>query len=388
MQRTSRHTRWALPAAAVAAVAAVTAGSLISVAQAAPRLPSRTPAQLLAAVAAAATPPPPLTGTVVETASLGLPQLPDAGDVSSLTSLLTGSHTVKVWYGGPRRVRLAAQFRLGETDLIRNGRTAWLWQSRANSVIRYQLPAHGAGAMPGAVPSPTASPLTPQQAAQRVLAAAGPGTRVSVESNASVAGQAAYQLVLAPRDSRSLVGRVVIALDGRHPQVPLRVQVFPRGAAGPAFQVGYTSISYVTPAAANFRFSPPPGAHVRTGTWPARKPAAGAVRSAGMAGGQVMGKDWLAVAVLPASALSGLGGGSAASAAGQAARAAAGSGQGPGGAAVLAALLHSATPVHGTWGSGRLLRTSLVSVLITSNGHVLAGAVTPEVLYADAARLK
>ena len=56
--------------------------------------------------------------------------------------------------------------------------------------------------------------------------------------------------------------------------------------------------------------------------------------------------------------------------------------------AVLRALLRSATPVHGSWGSGRLLRTSLLSVLFTSQGRVLIGAVTPAVLYGDAAKVK
>jgi outer membrane lipoprotein-sorting protein len=53
--------------------------------------------------------------------------------------------------------------------------------------------------------------------------------------------------------------------------------------------------------------------------------------------------------------------------------------------AVLRALLLATKPVHGKWGSGRLLTTSLFSVLITSNGRVLAGAVTPAVLYRDVA---
>ena len=44
--------------------------------------------------------------------------------------------------------------------------------------------------------------------------------------------------------------------------------------------------------------------------------------------------------------------------------------------------------MHGAWGSGKLLHTSLVSVLMTSNGHVLVGAVTPAVLYAAAAQVK
>jgi hypothetical protein len=41
--------------------------------------------------------------------------------------------------------------------------------------------------------------------------------------------------------------------------------------------------------------------------------------------------------------------------------------------------------VHGSWGSGRLLQTKLLSVLITSKGQILAGAVTPSALYADVA---
>ena len=52
-------------------------------------------------------PLPALTGTVVETASLGLPQLPGTSDQNSITSLLAGSHTIKVWYADPQHIRLA-----------------------------------------------------------------------------------------------------------------------------------------------------------------------------------------------------------------------------------------------------------------------------------------
>ena len=52
---------------------------------------------------------------------------------------------------------------------------------------------------------------------------------------------------------------------------------------------------------------------------------------------------------------------------------------------MLRTLLVAATPVHGTWGSGRLLRTSLVSVLMTDQGSTFLGAVQPSVLYAAAA---
>ena len=48
--------------------------------------------------------------------------------------------------------------------------------------------------------------------------------------------------------------------------------------------------------------------------------------------------------------------------------------------AVLNALLGSAKPVHGAWGSGTLLTTSLFSMLMT-DGEVYIGAVEPSVLY-------
>jgi hypothetical protein len=381
-----RKTRWAVPAGAVAAVAAVAVASAITVAQAAPGLPSRTPAELLAAVAGARSAPPPLTGTVVESASLGIPQLPGTQNPTSITSLLAGSHTVRVWYADAHQFRLSAPVTMGESDLIRNGNTAWLWQTGSDTAARIVIPA-GAEHKPGAGDwQPQGAPLTPQQAARQVLAAVGPSTKVSSESNAEVAGQAAYQLVLTPRDSRSLVGRVTIALDGQHPNVPLRVQVFARGATTPAFGVGYTSVSFVRPAPANFAFTPPRGARVSTLHPGGSMPRQG---SAQMSAPQVVGKDWLTVGVFPARALAGLeSGGNAAGAAGQAARSVSGSGNGVDSSAILGALLKSATPVHGTWGSGNLLKTSLVSVLITSDGHVLVGAVSPEVLYAAAAHVK
>ena len=52
---------------------------------------------------------------------------------------------------------------------------------------------------------------------------------------------------------------------------------------------------------------------------------------------------------------------------------------------MLRTLLLSATPVHGAWGTGLLLRTSLVTVLMTDQGSTFVGAVEPSVLYAAAA---
>jgi outer membrane lipoprotein-sorting protein len=477
-----RQARWAVPAGAVAAVGIVIAGSVIARGQAAPALPARTTAQLLAAVGSPAAVPPAMTAVVEETASLGLPDLPGSDDPLSGLSMLSGSHTFKIWYDGPARVRVAIPVSMGETDLRRDGSNLWLWDSQTNRATHYILPA-GAAATPGA-PS-TSNVPTPQQLARQILAAVGSTTTVGLQQNVTVAGQPAYQLTLAPKDSRSLIGQVRIAIDA-HDSLPLQVQVFARGASGPAFSVGYTSLSFGAPAVSNFTFAPPPGAKVKTvrvpagslaglsgqsgpsagfaggvpmpsrpgapvvfvapssgkavkvtvgrpmpaaelkqlqksvaaslpasmpkaqraallkslastpaaasgnsstqGSWiasvgsgPASSSVsvsiAGSVNAAGsentvmpplLGAPTVIGKGWLAVAVLPA--------GSA----------------GAGGEAqsVLSALEVAATPVHGSWGSGRLLRTSLFSVLLLSDGQVLIGATVPSVLYSAAAHLR
>ena len=320
----TRRARWAIPAGAVALAGALTAGTMISTAQASPELPVRTPAQLLASVAGRDAPLPALTGTVVETASLGLPQLPGSANPNSATALLAGSHTIKVWYADPTHIRLAVPVTMSETDLVRSGRQVWVWQSSSNTVTRMQLPARDGRRLHPA-PMPSQLPQTPQQAASQALKAVGPSTRVSVERNVTVAGLPAYQLVLSPKAGGSLIGRIAIAIDATK-NVPLRVQVFAKGAASPAFQVGYTSISFVKPAAANFSFTTPAGAKVKVVSPPADSTGPTSAKDKKASGEpQVIGKDWLSVAVLPASALAGVNGtGDASSVAGQAAQSAAG----------------------------------------------------------------
>jgi hypothetical protein len=406
--KASRRSRWAVPAVLAATVGAA-AVTVTTAAAASPSLPARTPAQLLAALAAHAGSPPPMSGQLAESADFGIPQLPGQQSPSSILSMLTGSHTINLAYADPAHFRLALPVQLGEADVIRNGSTAWIWQSSSDSVTRVTLPARGAlahGLMghaaagkpatlkPAGSPSTgPATPITPQQAAQRLLTAAGPSTSITTGATTTVAGQAAYQLVVAPRDSRSLIGSVVIALAAQHPGVVLGVQVFPRGAQGAAWSEQFTSLTFGAPAASTFRFTPPHGATVHIATPPAvipGQPASAQPRQSAPPGVKVIGKGWLSVLELPSSALTGLAsGGNVAGAVGQAAQsAAAGPGSGPGGsingAAIWSALLKSATTVHGRFGSGQLIHTSLLNALIT-NGHVFVGAVDPSVLSSAAA---
>ena len=160
-------------------------------------------------------------------------------------------------------------------------------------------------------------------------------------------------------------------------------------------------MSFSRPARANFAFSPPAGAAVTQERAGSGSHAFGpAPHGTSITNGvSVIGQDWLAVVGLPQSSLSSLTGAAPPGGSGgpglgpfrsSSQSAAPGSGS-PGGSAVpalggstgavLGALLQSAERVSGPWGSGRVLRTSLVSVLITSQGRILIGAVTPHVLF-------
>ncbi len=326
-----------------------------------------------------------MTGTVVETASLGLPQLPQTGNPTSMASLLTGSHTMKVYYQDSKHYRLSIPQPQSETDVIANGSKLWLWQSSSDSVTEFTQ-ADQASAK-NAAPKVAQTPLTPQQAANQVLAKVGKTTLVSVQANVMVAGEPSYQLVLAPKDSRSLVGKVMIAIDGKY-GVPLRVQLYAKGASSPAFQVGYTALQWVAPDPANFSFTPPKGASVdvvnpkneaksASGSTPSNAPASAATARAGSPWSRSRKRTSCKDSERSAGSS-----GSASSSNGQQ-NIASNSNQGVGVSSqeLINALLGTAKPVHGSWGSGTLVTTSLVSMLMTG-GEVYIGAVQPTVLYA------
>jgi outer membrane lipoprotein-sorting protein len=351
-----RRVFWSVPA--VTAVA-VTAGYLLpSTASATnhPVLPKRSAAQLLAAVQTSAVQH--LSGTVVETARLGLPSLPGSDSAAALSwqTLVTGTHTARLWLDGPDRQRVALLGQLSESDVVHNGRDVWTYASDARTVGHTVLPADATKR----ANTHDLHGYTPQGAAAQALKAIDPSTAVSVDRTARVAGQPVYTLVLTPRDSRSTVRRVLIAIDAAH-SVPLRVQVY-GAAAKPAFETGFTDVSFARPAASVFRFTPPKGAKVTRdllGTMPEQQDHQDATGPQS-AQPKVLGTGWTSVLAVPAtkdgrSSVAGLNG----------------------------SVLDKVTT---TLPNGdRLVRTALVNVLLARDGRVFVGAVAPAVLQQAAA---
>jgi outer membrane lipoprotein-sorting protein len=380
MPRSPRiNRRWAVPAAALVGVLAVGAVPQLipSAGATTPDLPAISASDLLAKARTSYVSA--LSGQVELVSNLGLPSLSGlvGGGGTSLTDLASGTHHADVWYDGPDHLRIALPAPLAETDWIRNGDDLWSWDSTTQQAAHASLAptsASGKDAPATEPPDPTGAGVpdvaqqTPSQFAQDLLSKVDPSTAVSVRTPRYVAGRPVYELVLAPRDAASTVGEAVISVDAAT-GLPLEVRITAKGATTPAFRFGFTHADFSKPAASEFTFSPPSGAHVvqvddptamvlerrhRHEGAPApsdtteQAPKAPTVTS--------VGKDWTAVAVLSP-------------------------GQLP---HQLDSLLSSAHRVGTGASAGRLVTTHLVNVLLLDDGRILVAAVTPAALEAAA----
>lgn len=376
--------RWIAPAAALA----VAGGSVLAAntASADVVLPQLTAQQLVTKVAQAKEQD--LSGTVTETANLGLPSLPVSNGEGStdFTSLLSGTNTLQVWSAGETKSRVMLSGTFGESDVVRNGTSLWTWNSKAKTATHATLPSRT-----GKTPQhSTDLPKTPQDAAQQALAAIDDSTTVTLDRNQLVAGQKSYELVLTPKSTSTLVGSVRIAVDGTT-YLPLRVEMFAKADANkPAFELAYTAIHYATPADSVFAFSPPADAKVtekspktQTGSLHGSKGKAPTkaeqqkARAALSDDVKTFGTGWSSVVVakLPADALSGT---TQSGQTGQTRHHDSGNS-----AAQWQQTLNALPAVQGQGWTGHALNGTLFSVVVTSDDRVAIGAVSVAELVKD-----
>ena len=292
-----------------------------------PALPPVSPEDLVASVLKAE--PGPFDGTVQLDNALGLPALPD------LPQAANGVSTAQIWSGGDGKGRVQIPSPTGERTLVSDGTTFWAWNSDDRTVTKGTRQ-----------PDQTRAQVAdPTKAATDVLAALQPTSTISVDGTDEVAGRPVYDLVLAPKPTeRTLLREVRIAVDAQE-RMPLRLTVLGQGSTTPALQVGFTDLTFGPQDPARFTFTPPAGATVkdapnRSAQQQRDKPT-------------VVGDGWDRVVVeqVPqnnpdrAKSLAGLG-----------------------------------TPISGSWGSGRLIKTAVATAIITDDGRVAMGAVPEQVL--------
>lgn len=349
-RKTTSGLRWALPAgiAAVALGGAVGWPALSASAQ--PALPDVSAHKLVSKALSSDVHT--FSGTVRNTSALGLPALPDRAKGTELASLLTGTTTLRVAKSGEHKQRLAVLGSSGEKSIVRGGKDVWTYDSSERKAVHRTLPStaadHGTDA---------ANQVMPDKLAKQALRSLRDDTTITVGRAAKVAGRPAYQLILQPTSDKSLIGSISTYVDAKT-WMPLGVRVLPRGSSDPAIDSRFTKLSYAKPDSSTFQFTPPAGTDVKQEPVHARKHP-DHVRHHKMTGSEF---SWTKVVKV-----------------GDVSHA---KGKHPGNLRQLRAM---GKHVSGDFGSGTLIRSRLVTVLVLDDGPVYAGAVTPRTVEAAAA---
>ncbi|MFI8908773.1 outer membrane lipoprotein carrier protein LolA [Streptomyces albidoflavus] len=405
--------RYGVPVAVIG-VAAATIGLVPALAAGGdPDLPEVTAQELVEKIAASETDQ--FSGTVKVSVDLGLPSFGglDLGELAGslggegkdgkggatatpeekLTSLASGTHTLRVAGDGPDRQKLTFVDGADEYSLIRDGDQAWAYDGSTGEALH--TGAAGKAGSKGDHPADDhVSDMSPKELATKALDAADETTRVTVDGTTTVAGRDAYRLALTPKDSGSTVNAVRIAVDAET-GTPLKFTVAPSDGGKAIVDAGFSKIDYTRPSAGTF--APPkdakiteskelapgdaaPGkdatgkdakgdAHAKAPKSP--KDAEEALNSlpaplAGLASAEdteIHGKGWASVAELTFPKGEGI--------------PAAGSGSDAPGGLSLDSL---GKKVKGDFGTGTLFSTRVVNALVTEDGRAFVGAVTPEKL--------
>jgi hypothetical protein len=331
--------RWLASAVVAAALIALVASSVSGAFRTDLSLRATGPQEVITQVRAGRTTG--YSGTVNARVQLGLPSRLAGAVAAELPvggALLAGSHTFGYWYGGEQRQRVAIPGPNDEQDIFRTGDTVMVWDTARRTLERHVL--DGTSAAIPLVDGPAA--LTPPELADRILDFGSSASSTTLRSGDRIAGRPTYELVIEPNTTRSLIDSVHIQIDGIE-AVPLGVQIYARGWTSPVVDVAFQTITFGAPQDRNFSFVPPPDARVVNG---------GLVDLDGV---RTINSGWLEVLSYRTT---------------------------PELAATVDTLFGAGMHrVKGSWGSGRLYSAGPVSVLVTSKGRLLVGAVQPRVLY-------
>ena len=409
--------RW-MPALIVPAV--IAAGAVAVPLQAnAVDLPDLTPQQVMLLMDGEITG---FSGTIVKTSELGLPPLemssmmdeemiaemeekmpegfeefiPSIIEQNAITQaieLIAGTHKIRV-YASEVGMRVQVLDPMSQRDFIVNQNEFWAYDARNATALtgtfdmevsdedKAEFEAEAQAQLDQYLAEIQLDISNPEAVADYLMAQVGETTEVSVGKDHRIAGRTAYQLIAQPNAQNSLVESVVISVDSET-GMALDVKVYSIEQEEPAFHVGFESISFETPDASMFSFTPPAGTTIETMEVPAVLEAEleqlksdyenkeftnednAAMRAefesryAEAPKPAMIGEDWESVIYLPAMPQE-----------------------------VPMEMMENElfadlmTPVDG----GKVFSTPLLNVLVLDSGEVYAGAVTIEYLQEVAAR--
>ena len=184
----------------------------------------------------------PYQGYAENDGRLDLPQLPQ---LSSVSSLLSGTTMIRTWYSNANQWRTDIVTDTGEQDMYQDARGTTAWDFETGQVTRLNgtPPAH----------LPRAQDFVPQQLALRLLHTAGKADSVTSLPAQRVAGIAADGLQIVPASADNTIGRIDIWADP-DTGVPLEVSIYGRGESAPALTTRFLDVELTAPAASTVTF--------------------------------------------------------------------------------------------------------------------------------------
>ena len=297
--------RW-LPA--VIAPAVIAAGAIAVPLQAnAVDLPDLTPQQVMLLMDGEITG---FSGTIVKTSELGLPPLEmssmmdeemiaemeekmpegfedfipsiiEQNAITQAVELIAGTHKIRV-YASEVGMRVQILDPMSQRDFIVNQDEFWAYDARNATAMtgtfdmeisdedqaeleskKAEFEAKAQAELDEYLAQIQLDISNPEAVADYLMAQIGETTEVSVGKDHRIAGRTAYQLIAQPNAESSLVESVVISVDSET-GMALDVKVYSIEQEEPAFHVGFESISFETPDASLFSFTPPAGTTVET----------------------------------------------------------------------------------------------------------------------------
>lgn len=305
-----------------------------------------------------------------------LPQASAQGQLALALEFAAGTHVANIYVDGSRKARLQVLDLVAERNFILNGSDLWFYDSSKqivkHSVVnetdekqaeRQALDFFNANSAQLAFDA-----TSPAAVADYFLSQAGPQTTFNVGKDAKVAGRGVYQITATPRTAGSLVASVTISVDAAT-GLPLAVVVNAVGQSNPAFEIGFDSITFAQPAAANFNFTVPAGAKLIEVPLPTqsdlakysgKKPTAAQESQAKAEFEKLKAQGWAAVLEVPAAMVP----------------------------AEITALKANKlyTELTKPVASGRIFSTALMNILFANDGRVFAGSVTTQKLLEAAAK--
>ena len=180
---------------------------------------------------------------------------------SSLTgaaSPLVAGASGRLWATSDGRLRLELQSPSGDVQIVSDGRTLDVYDASSKTDYRIALPkdAAGGGGRADAARNPTLATI--QAALDRI----GAHATLSAATPTTIAGQGAYSVRVAPKDSGGLVGAVELAFDAAR-GVPLKAAIYDRSSRQPVVELIATDITYGPVDASALDVTPPADATVQ-----------------------------------------------------------------------------------------------------------------------------